>query len=477
MKKNWILLFYSCFCYGKIILLEPYDLETSAPTLKVIDDQKFHHHIEQTITENSLNKTLIKLHQHLKYFKGENNNHTFVLLSEKTGGFAEKGFQTKEQSYFEENFVHLFAKRSLIPDSLGETFAHEMGHVFQSLLMNLPPRISTKPHMSLTDTDPITAFEEGYSISFQALYHNLKPLDPSRDMNLTIQSDFDAYARHYFVPLNHFIFSKPKERRSFNINNLLEHFTQGVFDFDHLKNGQQMMSSEGVIASLFYRILTNSTLQNNYESPEFYQAFFKSKLSSKNLKQKVSPHLNIHFKILKIFSSMTCLPSGQPFLLFLSSYLKQYPLDRQVMSSLFVLSTRGVTLNPQHIEQYKELNQINRSGPTHKKKLMQFMKQIDCLSKNLQKEGHCEKTVGPALWIKTSVEIPENLSKINSKKRNLILNLNAASDFELQALGWGKKTIQSFIKQREKQGYFSCLDEIKIDPKKIQSLKESQVKF
>lgn len=53
---------------------------------------------------------------------------------------------------------------------------------------------------------------------------------------------------------------------------LLEH-TSPVFDKTRLKNAQQMLSCEGVLATLFYRINTNKILQDNYLEESFYNQF------------------------------------------------------------------------------------------------------------------------------------------------------------------------------------------------------------
>ena len=51
---------------------------------------------------------------------------------------------------------------------------------------------------------------------------------------------------------------------------LLEH-TSPTFDRTRLRNAQQMLSCEGAIATLFYRISSNAVLQDNFLPREFYK--------------------------------------------------------------------------------------------------------------------------------------------------------------------------------------------------------------
>jgi len=130
------------------------------------------------------------------------------------------------------------------------------------LLPRLPQGYSRTPHGSLAVTDNPTAFDEGFAIHFQGLArrftHNtaLRSQDLGLDgkpfvsywlSNLDRTSRIDGVRRNWFVqaqitlPGN----GDPVARRD----------QSTLFDTAHLKNGNQMMASEGVVATIFYRWL------------------------------------------------------------------------------------------------------------------------------------------------------------------------------------------------------------------------------
>jgi DNA uptake protein ComE-like DNA-binding protein len=138
-----------------------------------------------------------------------------------------------------------------------------MGHVFlRRLLPRLPQGYSRTPHGSLAVTDNPTAFDEGFAIHFQGLVRRFthNPVLHSQDLgldskpfvsywlsNLDRASRIDGVRRNWFVQAQITLpgDGDPVARR--------DHST--LFDTAHLKNGNQMMASEGVIATIFYRWL------------------------------------------------------------------------------------------------------------------------------------------------------------------------------------------------------------------------------
>jgi hypothetical protein len=213
---------------------------------------------------------------------------TWLYLSPEDGGFARKGFWLREvhddrarpegrdrperavgyesegERFVAEPFVDLVVDLdSVASGAFEEIFAHEMGHVFlRRLLPKLPQGYSRTPHGSLAVTDNPTAFDEGFAIHFQGLVrrltHNValrnqdlglesKPFVPYWLSNLDRVARIDGMRRNWFVqaqiPLPGS--GDPISRRD----------QSTLFDSAHLKNGNQMMASEGVIATIFYRWL------------------------------------------------------------------------------------------------------------------------------------------------------------------------------------------------------------------------------
>jgi len=193
---------------------------------------------------------------------------TWLYLSAEDGGFARRGFWLEESGrrrFVDELFVDLVVDVDTIADGgFEEIFSHEMGHVFLRRLMpGLPYGWSRTPHSSMSVTDYPTAFDEGFATHFQSLVRrhsrnprldeltlglNAKPFLPYWLSNLDRAGRIDGVRRNLFVQQQFVPAGSDGEAWS-RANE------STAFDMARLKNGQQMLSSEGVIATLFHRWL------------------------------------------------------------------------------------------------------------------------------------------------------------------------------------------------------------------------------
>jgi hypothetical protein len=192
---------------------------------------------------------------------------TWLYLSVADGGYARLGFFLSEgatERYLPDAFVDLVVDaRSIADGDFEEIFAHEMGHVFlRRLLPNLPEGYSRTPHSSLSVTDYPTAFDEGFAIHFQGVARRLTRNPSLREQDLGLQSrplvtywqsDVDRSARIDGMRRNWFVQLQTTPPGAGDV--LARRNNSTLFDMARLKNGNQMMSSEGVIATLFYRWL------------------------------------------------------------------------------------------------------------------------------------------------------------------------------------------------------------------------------
>jgi DNA uptake protein ComE-like DNA-binding protein len=216
---------------------------------------------------------------------------TWLYLSTEDGGFARKGFwlrnlpddrerradrdrrdrrqrddgsDPRAEYYVAEPFVDLVVDAdSVAKGDFEEIFAHEMGHVFlRRLLPRLPQGYSRTPHASLTVTDYPTAFDEGFATHFQGLARRLTRNMTLRNQDLGLESkpfvsywlsNLDRASRIDGVRRNWFVQAQITPPGSGDAVTRHDHST--LFDTAHLKNGNQMMASEGVLATLFYRWL------------------------------------------------------------------------------------------------------------------------------------------------------------------------------------------------------------------------------
>lgn len=188
---------------------------------------------------------------------------TWLYLAVEDGGFARSGFWLREaqgERFVSDAYVDLVVDADTVANGgFEEIFTHEMGHVFlRRLFPNLPFGYSRTPHLSFAVTDYPTAFDEGFATHFQALVRRLtrnaalrdedlgltfKPLVPYWLSNLDRSARTDGVRRNWFVQLQ-----APQ-----GAGGSIQRST--MFDIERLKNGNQMLASEGVVATLFYRWL------------------------------------------------------------------------------------------------------------------------------------------------------------------------------------------------------------------------------
>lgn len=204
---------------------------------------------------------------------------TYLLRSDEDGGFARRGFWLSDANnkvaWHSDPYVDLVVDKQSVEDGgFEEIFAHELGHVLlRRLVPKLPNGYSRTPHSSLAVTDYPTAFDEGFAIHFQSVarYLTKNPRLEAMDKGLEFkpflsfwQSNVDRSLRIRGVRDNLFVHRQ--------ISGAVQvGDASSLFDLTHFKNGQQMLSSEGVIATLFYHLLVQSgdtpqTLAERYKS-------------------------------------------------------------------------------------------------------------------------------------------------------------------------------------------------------------------
>jgi len=203
---------------------------------------------------------------------------TYLLNSKQEGGFARHGFWLGDTQsnlvWHGDPYVDMVVDSKSIDDgSFEEEFAHELGHVLlRRLIPHFPNGLSRTAHSSLVITDYPTAFDEGFAIHFQGLARQLtqneklKALDAGLDFKPFLpywQSNIDRQLRVRGMRDN--LFVQQQLPASLQVGD-----ATSLFDLTHFKNGQQMLASEGVIATLFYHLLvvrdTQVILGERYKS-------------------------------------------------------------------------------------------------------------------------------------------------------------------------------------------------------------------
>lgn len=192
---------------------------------------------------------------------------TWLYLAVEDGGFARRGFWLREgrrERYVDAHYVDLVVDADSIRDgSFEEIFAHEMGHVFlRRVFPQLPPGWSRTPHHSFSVTDYPTAFDEGFATHMQALSRRFTRNEALRAQDMGLEekpllgywlSNVDRRLRTDGVRRNLFVQAQLPLPGAGDA--VLQQDLGSLADAGRLKNGQQMLACEGVIATLFYRWL------------------------------------------------------------------------------------------------------------------------------------------------------------------------------------------------------------------------------
>src|SRR5208337_4785643 len=127
-------------------------------------------------------------------------------------------------------------------------------------------------------------------------------------------------------------------------------FTDGEtspdFLHDELKNGQEMMASEGVISTLFYRIVNDDHLRNTYRDAAFYGDFF-SEDPPADVRSAITPYENVN---LKLFAAMRAVGQGVSLshplaLTIVRQYAKMFPDEADSIYDVLLSTTYGATVS------------------------------------------------------------------------------------------------------------------------------------
>jgi DNA uptake protein ComE-like DNA-binding protein len=427
----------------------------------------------------------------------------YLLLSGEEGGFARFGFWLEDphagKRLVSAGYVDLVVDEEDIKDgNLEEIFSHELGHlILKSLLGEINSGPSRKMHQSMTVTDFPTAFDEGYAEHFQPLVRDatsnpyLRELGKgatSTDLNLLWLSRLDQQLRTDGVKRNLFVHRKALPALALQLDPdryqlFLDGETSGDFISDELKNAQEMMACEGVIATLFYRLVNDDTLRNQYRQAGFYQQFLAPGFPIAELKNEISPYENIN---LKLFAAMrrVALESGdarQPLLIrVVNAYASLFPEEAEAIYGVLLKATRGVTASQELATAFEDAAVAGRRGD------IEAFRQRSAAAFSLLKittgrVAHGElalgANLGPELWVvNSSFKIAPAVWE-HDRTLPLTLNLNTATEAELMTLpGVDLAVARRIVAERRARGYFRSLDELRavagVSPDVFKSLVE-----
>jgi hypothetical protein len=370
-------------------------------------------------------------------------NITWLLLSLEEGGFPRQGFWLQEAGgtrWVGDPYVDLVVDTDTVADgTFEEIFAHELGHVFlRRLIGDLPAGYSRTPHHSFSITDQQTAFDEGWATHFQALArrftHNerLQAQDQGVEVRTFVPLWMHHLDRHYRVEgvrQNLFVHQTVTwpgagdavERRELST----------MFDRGRLKNASQMLASEGVLATFFFRQLGPGAggvdaLRLRYEP--MFRAFHA--LGEQKLDAAV-PLLPLTARLLN----------------------EQAPEDGKRFIKVLVETSYGALTSPSLAAQSEKLAAAGRFGDGDA-----FVPQLKAARKAMADEvtaaqadpRRLESQIGPALWVLPP--LPHG-AKAGTEVRTV--DLNTAEREQLMTLpGVPAAIAERALTSRDKDGDF-----------------------
>jgi hypothetical protein len=429
-------------------------------------------------------QSVVKLSQCSRNFVSDREGPNVLFLSQNEGGFPRQGLVLADggkitvlPNLF---YVDLVLDEERLARGDLDIFSHELGHVMMlNIWRHIPDQRSNKMHLSMGITDYTTAVFEGWGIHFQPLANDNIPLyaekhrgnlDYSRAGNRAWHSNVDQDLRIKGVPENVFIHQKllpDLEGRELDLEEqiLLEHASP-IFDRTRLRSGQQMLSCEGVLATLFYRINTNSALKQSYRPRDFYDRFLLRPLPRGTKPRDIfTPFENVVLKNFWVWSRLNDRMTEESVLPleYIKEWAVSFPEDKEEIYRIFVLTTMGKTVSDGLGDVYEQMSFSGMQGDIQKYReaLGKFRAAFkDLIGKVLAGEAALGANVGPQLWIKNEDFLMRRALWDASNKRPFWINLNTASALELASFpGISLDQARNIVAERSENGDFSSFED------------------
>ena len=400
----------------------------------------------------------------------------YFLMSSEEGGFARFGFWLQDGSGQRKlilaGYVDMVVEDDCSKGCIEEIFSHELGHrILRTLVGEIPPGPSRKMHQSMTVTDYPTAFDEGFAEHFQPLSrdaHSEKPQPENfaTDFDLFWLSAADTQLRTDGVKHNVYIHRKPLPESAFDPASdpyrvFVDSETSTIFIPTEIKNAQQMMASEGVISTLFYRLVNDAQLRSHYREPSFYRAFVPS--ISDRPEASISPEENIHLKLFAAMSDIGGMkPDEPPMILLVEHYAKLFPDEAKRIYGDFIATTWGATVSQQLATALTRSAADGGRGEIaafrHDDFSTLFSSTVDDV---VRAKRNLRENLGPELWIANSqFKIAPSMWS-DDRSLPLTLHLNAATEPELMTIpGVDLALARKITLARNASGFFRSLNDL-----------------
>lgn len=372
-----------------------------------------------------------------------------LVLSDEEGCFARKGIALKEQNGVSINaschYVELVLDESDLKKGAMYIFFHELGHILlEKLLGTLDYRRSPKQHTSVGITDYFTAFDEGFAIHFERLsidhhanYGQLvKDKYHPRTMVLNLwQCDADQQMRYYGVKDGRYAYRKASMKTATKlsiIENIVQDHTSTCFDKTNSRNAQELLSSEGFIAYLFYQLVTQEAL-GSYDRHSAFGEFIKDYAS-------IVTH-NVDTVLAKIAWILSKLADKvqakqSPLMLMLKEWCVEFPGDEDFIIRSFVQMSKGKTVNLTLSQCLDTLAYDGMIGDmdSFREGIKTYQDEVDATVSQIKANSDCfDQLVPEPMWVDCPSYEVAKCFWVKDDNLPLSVDIHAASVYELQA--------------------------------------------
>ncbi|MDD2999350.1 MAG: hypothetical protein PHV05_09850 [Candidatus Riflebacteria bacterium] len=310
-------------------------------------------------------------------------------------------------------------------DTLDLVIAHENGHAIMfdmyGKLFQKIQRTSSNGHDAPIITDVGLAYVEGWAEAFEAVYGPANPKLAEKDRKKYNISEF-LYGRQDPIRRDRYVWASNVGKKT------------GV-----LKNGLQLMSTEGVIAGHLHDIMTSRAINAPFE---------------------------------KCIQTMLTAPMN--FMEFVDNYVKLFPDDKKVMYRILLENTHYVTMDAQAAANYKNyyeqkvaFTQKKVSKEEFNKVKTSYKAYTEDLFKKAMENNAVFANVGPQMWFAGKINLSKLKQEAGNVKKYLAsafgkkdqfyefrLDLNTATVDMFRMIGFAEADAAKLVGAREEKGFF-----------------------
>lgn len=344
----------------------------------------------------------------------------------------------------------------LVHSGIEEIFAHELSHVWLHWMgYRDSGSRSNRFHTCTAITDPYLAFSEGFAEHFEIL-SGRKPEEELYDHGFGLNTWLcyrDEALRQHAVKNNRFLYltAEPPMTEGLDYAQLhMLHNTSSAFLPELLKNGRQAVSSEGLIASFFYRMVTDERIRSAAAPDGFYSRFGAG---SDSLSGEDRVYLRILYAISRMDFAREVL-----FTDFVSGYCACFPAEREAVIDIFGTVTNFVTVRREAQKLFGEFYICGRLGvPGAFKQQLSWVRafQDACRRDLLSGAAALDGAVAPGIWVTADREITP-VPWDPGRREALTVDLNAATAVDFLAFrDLDPESARALVRLRDDRGGFA----------------------